>query len=347
MASDPPVNVFVGCPQLLGRLPDGPCLIVDADASFAERIHRQASVTMHDWPVSVVTAVLTAVPRESVEWHRFSDQRFNGPWTADEWCAESDNLDHIGSEECVSVTLKSVLEKCNFLANIADACGLNIYLSQGNPLQVLDGCESLLTYVKHVFFRYPRRLPIRAENLSCEMTSRSFSLSDDDSQTWLFNQSLFVESRLKDALRSLFDLDLCRKLRVDLSALSDDDLLAHFIFSNDTLSIAKLFRDHYKSVDNDLAASFSSLVHCFPFSAYRAARPDLDHLSDSDLCRHYMRHAEADQIDLRHRSLVELRLSELRAQCDHLQSLLDLCTHDFQDLQALTFKDRLLDAQSQ
>ena len=60
-----------------------------------------------------------------------------------------------------------------------------------------------------------------------------------------------------------------------------------------------------------------------------------------------MRHGKADQLDLRHHSLVEIRLSELRAQCDHLQSLLDLCTRDFQDLQALVFKDRLFDAQSQ
>ena len=71
MPSDSPINVFVGCPQVLGRLPDGPCLIIDADASLAESIHRQPSVTTHDWPISVVPAIPTAVHHETIDWHRF------------------------------------------------------------------------------------------------------------------------------------------------------------------------------------------------------------------------------------------------------------------------------------
>ena len=140
---------------MLGRLPDGPCLIIDADASLAESIHRQPSVTTHDWPISVVPAIPTAVHHETIDWHRFSDPRFNGPWTADEWCSASDNLDLVGLDECNTATLSSIFNQCEFLANIAGDCKLNLYLSQGDPLQVLDGCQHWLTYVTHVFFRYP------------------------------------------------------------------------------------------------------------------------------------------------------------------------------------------------
>ena len=155
--------------------------------------------------------------------------------------------------------------------------------------------SALDNYVTHVFFHI-LSLCRFVLKVCREMKSRYFSLADEDSETWLFDQGLFVESRMKDALRLTFDFDLCRKLRIDLSALSDDDLLSHFIFSNDTKSIAKLLKDHYESVDADLTASFSSLVHCFPFSAYRAARPDLDHISDPDICRHYIRHGKADNL---------------------------------------------------
>ena len=346
MPTDSPVNVFIGCPQVLARLPDGPCLIVDADASLTESVQRQISVNTHEWPVRVVSAVLTSVVHETVVWHRFSDQRFNGVWTADEWSVANENLALVGSDVCESLTLCSILNDCEFVAGNLDFRRLNLYLYQGNPLQILDGCQHWLAYVTNIFFRYPRNLPIKTDTLLSKMKERFFRLSDEDSETWLFDQELFLESKFQNALRSLLDFELCRKLRPDLSALSDDDLATHFVFSNDTKSLSDLIRNHYNSVVEDLSASFSSLVHCFPFSAYRAARPDLDHLSDNDICKHYMRHGKSDDIDLRHSSLIEARLSELRVQCDHLQSLLHLCTRDFQDLQSLVFKNRLFDSES-
>ena len=72
---------------------------------------------MHDWPVSVVPAIPTAVHHESIEWHHFSDPRFNGPWTADEWCTASDNLDHLGLVEC-DTALSFIFNQCDFLEKL-------------------------------------------------------------------------------------------------------------------------------------------------------------------------------------------------------------------------------------
>ena len=47
MNSEPCLNVFVGCPPLLRKLPEGPCLILDADQAALDVFQQQNLVQEH------------------------------------------------------------------------------------------------------------------------------------------------------------------------------------------------------------------------------------------------------------------------------------------------------------
>ena len=85
MDSEQCLNVFVGCPPLLRKLPDGPCLLLDADQDVLDAFQAQYPTKDHKDFVCLESKVLAAPDDGSVIWRRFSDSRFNGVWNLCEW----------------------------------------------------------------------------------------------------------------------------------------------------------------------------------------------------------------------------------------------------------------------
>ena len=74
------LNVFVGSPQLLRRLPDGPCLIIEADQQRLDQFRLQHPLEEHRFTVELIQGVVGTENADGLTWHRFNDPRFNGPW---------------------------------------------------------------------------------------------------------------------------------------------------------------------------------------------------------------------------------------------------------------------------
>lgn len=300
MDSEQCLNVFVGCPPLLRKLPDGPCLLLDADQDVLDAFQAQYPTKDHKDFVCLESKVLAAPDDGSVIWRRFSDSRFNGVWNLRAWLEIAPNLRELDQYSVHTTTFSSVLEQSTLSADSWDS--IRLFLRQGDPVQILKGAGELLKSCTSILLRYPG-LPLQMEHNFAETCSAfGFEQVNIDDNAWVPKRSEWSEvkvldlvrrnSSLMDMVKTFFDASSYRQICSDLDGLSDSDLLEHWLNSSDPITlIAEMRRRQRLTLARFDAGRVDPILEAlrslFPFEFYRSLRPDLSQLDDNDLMVHY------------------------------------------------------------
>ena len=288
------VNVFVGSPQLLRRLPDGPCLIIDADQQCLDQFRLQHPLEEHPFTVELIHGVVGKENAEELTWHCFNDARFNGPWPLSDWVALAPNLSAIGQCSFQPRSLVSFLDQSGLLGD--QALPIRLWLRQGNPIEVLNSAGPYRQRLESILLRYPLLPDEQQIALEEALFQVGLVLSDLDDNAWIRQPLKLIglnQPACVNALRLLFDASAYRKLKPDLREWSDLDLLQHWFDQVDSSSLVDSMLNVRQSMprqidqidDNDVV--IQALSNLFPYGFYRDLRPDLAQLSDLDLIRHY------------------------------------------------------------
>ena len=299
------VNVFVGSPQLLRRLPDGPCLIIDADQQRLDQFRLQHPLEEHPFTVELIHGVVGKENAEELTWHCFNDARFNGPWPLSDWVALAPNLSAIGQCSFQPRSLVSFLDQSGLLGD--QALPIKLWLRQGNPIEVLNSAGPYRQRLESILLRYPLLPDEQQIALEEALFQVGLVLSDLDDNAWIRQPLKLIELNQPacvNALRLLFDASAYRKLKPDLREWSDLDLLQHWLDQVDSSSLVDSMLNVRQSMprqidqidDDDVV--IQALSNLFPYGFYRELRPDLAQLSDLDLIRHYCRDGSDEGVEL-------------------------------------------------
>ena len=299
------VNVFVGSPQLLRRLPDGPCLIIDVDQQRLNQFRLQHPLEEHPYTVELIQGVVATENADGLTWHRFNDTRFNGPWPLSAWVALVPNLSAIDQCTFQPRSLASFLDQSGLLGD--QALPIKLWLRQGNPIEVLNSAGPYRQRLESILLRYPALPNEQQIVLEKTLSQAGLVLSEVDDNAWIRQRLRLTELNQPacvNALRLLFDASAYRQLKPDLSEWSDLDLLQHFLDQVDSSSLVDSMRNVRQSMprqieqidDDDVV--IQALSNLFPYGFYRDLRPDLAQLSDLDLIRHYCRVGRDEGVEL-------------------------------------------------
>ena len=300
MDSEQCLNVFVGCPPPLRMLPKGPCLIIDADQDVLDAFEKQYPIQDHAHSVIFQSKVLAGPDVDGLIWRRFNDSRFNGVWDLNAWFEIAPNLHELDQYSVEPTTFSSVLEQSSLIGDSWDS--IRLFLRQGDPVQILQGVDSLLKYCTSILLRYPgipREMEVAFEGACSDL---GFICSDVDQNAWIPKQSEWSEINVMDLVvrketlmeiaQAFFDPSSYRQICPGLEGLSDSDLLEHWLKSSDPLSLMGEMRRQQllMSARFDDAGGdplVKALRSLFPFEFYRSLRPDLNSLDDNALLSHY------------------------------------------------------------
>ena len=299
------LNVFVGSPQLLRRLPDGPCLIIEADQQRLDQFRLQHLLEDHRFTVELIQGVVGTDNADGLTWHRFNDPRFNGPWPLSVWVALAPNL--IAIDQCTFQprSLASFLDQSGLIGD--QGLPIKLWLRQGNPIEIINSVDPYLQRLESILLRYPALPDDQQIALEKALSQAGLVLSDVDDNAWIRQRLKLIELNppaCVNALRLLFDASAYRQLNPDLSEWSDLDLLQHWLDQFDSSSLVDSMRNVRQSMprqmdqidDDDVV--IQALSNLFPYGFYRDLRPDLAQLSDLDLIRHYCRDGSDEGVEL-------------------------------------------------
>ena len=212
------LSVFVGCPHSPTQLPAGPCLVVNSEAIDQNEWLSEESLFTHrnlrsdERLITIDETVITAYDQELVEWHIFSDDRFNGPWELSDFTDQFPNLRLRSFKTIKGVTLYTILNKQKTLADPFST--YQLFIRQGDPLIILQSAGEWL--VRCVSISLHGLICSPSTYASCEAYLRlcGFCQSDVDSSVWHphFEKSAFHLSLIRYCLLALFNADAYREL---------------------------------------------------------------------------------------------------------------------------------------
>lgn len=157
-----------------------PCLLIEADQDVAQTLKAALG---DQGQTSVCAEVLTASAGQTVTWHRYSDQRFNGPLGPEHWQAAYPNLRYLNSEARDGRTLQQVLEAWVSRLRLP-VPGLQLILGQGDPLAVLQGLGRWLAAVQRVDLEMPWAASLMRERLDPWLNSQGFRAAATNPHLW-------------------------------------------------------------------------------------------------------------------------------------------------------------------
>ena len=288
------LSVFAGCPHRLGQLPDGACLVLDAEEEVLEKFKQHYSYECQQQSIKFRQVVLSSRESDQGQWFCFTDARFNGFWPLKNWIDWAPNLKQIDCHTVYTETLFGLLDQA---IDFDTTSRIHLYLRQGNPVEILNGLGQKLANCDRILFRYPwLPKPIQSQ-VEAILLKNGFIQSKIDDHAWVrqqfdFNKSM-PDQRLLGALLSLFDSSLYRQIYPNLHHFSDQELLEHWLNQPNPHQLAFNIRELLKTAPRSFDEVKpedpirTALYQIFPFNLYRKIRPDLADFDDEQLVRHF------------------------------------------------------------
>ena len=357
------LSVFVGCPHSPTQLPAGPCLVVNSEAIDQNEWLSEESLFTHrnlrsdERLITIDETVITAYDQELVEWHIFSDDRFNGPWKLSDFTDQFPNLRLRSFKTIKGVTLYTILNKQKILADPFST--YQLFIRQGDPLIILQSAGEWL--VRCVSISLHGLICSPSTYASCEAYLRlcGFCQSDVDSSVWHphFEKSAFHLSLIRYCLLALFNADAYRELYPEIKDKTDSELMNHWLIQPDYHEISKIIYDYVRcqpvqlSELTDKDPALKLILHTFPFNFYRKIRPDLSDIPDKDLIIHFWKFGRHEDVDLSenyvHNFLLDnskkdndLQVKTLTARVRELENLLSLANAQICSMQELIVRSQ-------
>ncbi len=339
MAFSQCMSVLVGCPASPTQLPDGPCLIVDAESIDQKDLIAQKFYCAHypEPPVDNVVllnqTVISEFDHQIIDWNIFSDSRFNGPSTLSELSEQYPNLRLIESRKIEGITLSTVLTHQKIISDPLSTFELILY--EGDPLVALQSLKEWLARCTRISLRGLVTSSKSREAAEAFLGASGFCKSSVDSCVWtpeLEISSLHL-SIIRCGLLALFNADIYRELFPQTKEMTDVELIDHWLSQPNFSDVSKLINDAIQRNPNQLSEltdqdpSLQLLQHIFPFELYRSQRPDLLQISNRELINHYWQNGQYEGIDLSELNVKNILDRDQSLQVDRLTSRIHELEH--------------------
>ena len=339
MTSSLCLSVLVGCPALPTQLPQGPCLIIDAETIDKKELIAQGSFYTHypelsaDDIVLVNQTVISEYDHQIVEWHNFSDKRFNGPSQLLEFSEQYPNLRLIESRKVEGITLSTILTDQKILSDPRST--FELIIREGDPLVALRGAKEWLARCTRISLRGSVTSSKSRVAAEAFLGASGFCKSSVDSCVWTPELEISPHhlSLIRCGLSSLFNADIYRELYPQTKEMTDVELIDHWLSQPNFSDVSKLINDAIQRNPNQLSEltdqdpSLQLLQHIFPFELYRSQRPDLLQISNRELINHYWQNGQYEGIDLSELNVKNILDRDQSLQVDRLTSRIHELEH--------------------
>ena len=359
MTSSLCLSVLVGCPASPTQLPEGPCLIIDAESIDKKELIAQESFCAHYRELSADSlellnqTVISEFDHQIVEWHNFSDRRFNGPSQLSEFSEQYPNLRLIESRKIEGITLSNVLVDQKILSDPLST--FELILREGDPLVALQSAKEWLARCTRISLRGLVTSSKSREAAEAFLGASGFCKSSVDSCVWtpeLEVSSLHL-SLIRCGLLALFNADVYRKLYPQTKEMTDVELIDHWLSQPDFRDVSKIMKDATQRNPTPLAElteqdpALQLLQNIFPFDLYRSQRTDLSQIPNRQLINHYWSNGQYEGIDLSEsmvKNILEkyqsLQVSRLTTRIHELEHLLSCANAQISAMQKLIVSSR-------
>ena len=289
MAFSQCMSVLVGCPASPTQLPDGPCLIVDAESIDQKDLIAQKFYCAHypEPPVDNVVllnqTVISEFDHQIIDWNIFSDSRFNGPSTLSELSEQYPNLRLIESRKIEGITLSTVLTHQKIISDPLSTFELILY--EGDPLVALQSLKEWLARCTRISLRGLVTSSKSREAAEAFLGASGFCKSSVDSCVWtpeLEISSLHL-SIIRCGLLALFNADIYRELYPQAREMTDVELINHWLSQPSFREIAE---EMAKNIRNPLDRD--GLLALFNADIYRELFPQTKEMTDAELIDHWL-----------------------------------------------------------
>ena len=359
MTSSLCLSVLVGCPASPTQLPENPCLIINAESIDRKELIAQESFCAHyrelsaDDVVLLNQTVISELDHQIVEWHSFSDRRFNGPSQLSEFSEQYPNLRLVESRKIEGITLSTVLVDQKSLSDPLST--FELILREGDPLVVLQSAKEWLARCTRISLRGLVTSSKSREAAEAFLGASGFCKSSVDSCVWtpeLEVSSLHL-SLIRCGLLALFNADVYRKLYPQTQEMTDVELIDHWLSQPDFRDVSKLMKDAIQRIPTPLAElteqdpALQLLHNIFPFDFYRSQRTDLSQIPNRELINHYWTHGQYEGIDLSESNVKNvldkdqsLQVNRLNTRIHELEHLLSCANAQISAMQKLIVSSR-------
>ena len=359
MTSSLCLSVLVGCPASPTQLPENPCLIINAESIDRKELIAQESFCAHyrelsaDDVVLLNQTVISELDHQIVEWHSFSDRRFNGPSQLSEFSEQYPNLRLVESRKIEGITLSTVLVDQKSLSDPLST--FELILREGDPLVVLQSAKEWLARCTRISLRGLVTSSKSREAAEAFLGASGFCKSSVDSCVWtpeLEVSSLHL-SLIRCGLLALFNADVYRKLYPQTQEMTDVELIDHWLSQPDFRDVSKIMKDATQRNPTPLAEltdqdpALQLLHNIFPFDFYRSQRTDLSQISNRELINHYWTNGQYEGIDLSESNVQNildkdqsLQVNRLTTRIHELEHLLSCANAQISAMQKLIVSSR-------
>ena len=289
MTSSLCLSVLVGCPASPTQLPEGPCLIIDAESIDKKELIAQESFCAHYRELSADSlellnqTVISEFDHQIVEWHNFSDRRFNGPSQLSEFSEQYPNLRLIESRKIEGITLSTVLVDQNVLSDPLST--FELILREGDPLVALQSAKEWLARCTRISLRGLVTSSKSREAAEAFLGASGFCKSSVDSCVWTpeLEMSSLHLSLIRCGLLALFNADVYRKLYPQTKEMADVELIDHWLSQPGFREIAmEIEKNTHNSIDRD------GILALFNADIYRKLYPQTKEMADVELIDHWL-----------------------------------------------------------
>ena len=289
MASSQCMSVLVGCPSSLTQLPDGPCLIIDAESIQQEKLTSQECFFAHypeisfDDLVLINKTVISEFDHQIIDWHTFSDKRFDGPSKLSELSEQFPNLRLIESRKIEGITLSTIFKNQKILSDPLSS--FELILRQGDPLIALQSAKEWLARCTRISFRGLVTSSRSLESTEAFLGASGFCKSSVDSYVWIpeLEMSSLHLSLIRCGLSALFNADIYRELYPETKEMKDVELINHWLSRPNFREIAEEIEKNIRnSSDRD------GLLALFNANIYRKLYPETKDMADVELLDHWL-----------------------------------------------------------